>query len=205
MRPRPGIQHGGQTPRRGWVTKAQRKDRTVPQPSAAATEQLQQLSQLFEVHADFVYRVLLRLGLARADAEDCVQDVFLVVAHRLSDYSERGSIRAWLFVIARQVAMHTQRSNRRRAHYQLGIVPPVQSHDPHRELVRKQTVELVHAFLAELDEPQAQAFYLAEVEQLSIPEIATALDVKPNTVYSRLRLARRRLALWLAARPEESR
>lgn len=174
------------------------------QPKAADAGQLQELSRLFDLHADFVYRVLLRLGVPRADAEDCVQEVFLVVAHRLATYVERGSIRAWLFVIARQVAMHAQRSQRRRVHYHLAIVPPLQSEDPHRELVRKQAVELVHEFLAELDEAQAQAFYLAEVEQLSVPEIAAALDVKLNTVYSRLRLARQRLALWLAGRVQDA-
>jgi len=177
----------------------QESDESAPElPPEPA--QLRELSRLFDLHADFVYRVLLRLGVPRADAEDCVQDVFLVVAHRLADYVEKGSIRAWLFVIARQVALHAQRSSRRRAHYHLAIVPPVPTDDPHRELVRKQAVELVHEFLAELDEAQAQTFYLAEVEQLSVPEIAAALDVKLNTVYSRLRLARQRLALWLSAR-----
>jgi RNA polymerase sigma-70 factor, ECF subfamily len=172
------------------------------QPEAAAP--LPELCQLFDAHADFVYRVLLRLGVPRADAEDCVQDVFLVVAHRLSDYEERGSIRAWLFMIARQVAMHAQRSSVRRARYHLEIVPPAQTDDPHRILVRKQAIELVHEFLAELDEPQAQAFYLAEIEQLSMPEIAAALGVKLNTAYSRLRLARRRLEQWLATRSQDA-
>jgi RNA polymerase sigma-70 factor (ECF subfamily) len=186
------------------VTIANPIERDETQPGAADGLPLRKLSELFDLHADFVYRVLLRLGVPRADAEDCVQDVFLVVAHRLADYSERGAMRAWLYVIARQVAMHAQRSHRRRARVQLEIVPAVQVDDPHHQLVRKQAIELVHAFLAELDESQAQAFYLAEVEQLSIPEIASALDVKLNTVYSRLRLARRRLALWLAARPKDS-
>lgn len=107
-------------------------------------------------------------------------------------------------MIARQVALHAQRSNRRRAHYQLAIVPPLPTDDPHRELVRKQAIELVHEFLAGLDEAQAQAFYLAEVEQLTAPEIAAALNVNLNTVYSRLRLARQRLALWLTARVQDA-
>ena len=187
------------------MSKANRRESAESAPELATEPaQLCELSRLFDLHADFVYRVLLRLGVPRADAEDCVQDVFLVVAHRLADYVEKGSIRAWLFVIARQVALHAQRSSRRRAHYHLAIVPPVASDDPHRELVRKQAVELVHEFLAELDEAQAQTFYLAEVEQLSVPEIAAALDVKLNTVYSRLRLARQRLALWLAARVQDA-
>ena len=186
------------------MSRATRRESDRTAELAPESAQLAELSRLFDLHADFVFRVLLRLGVPRADAEDCVQDVFLVVAHRLADYEEKGSVRAWLFVIARQVALHAQRSNRRRAHYHLAIVPPVPNDDPHRDLVRKQAIELVHEFLAELDEAQAQAFYLAEIEQLSVPEIAAALDVKLNTVYSRLRLARQRLALWLAARVQDA-
>ena len=186
------------------MNKANRKESESALPAQGDPAQLRELSRLFDVHADYVFRVLLRLGVPRADAEDCVQDVFLVVAHRLSDYVEKGSMRAWLFVIARQVAMHAQRSNRRRAHYQLAIVAPVATEDPHRELVRKQAIELVHEFLAELDEAQGQTFYLAEIEQLCVPEIAAALSVNVNTVYSRLRLARQRLASWRAARVKDA-
>jgi RNA polymerase sigma-70 factor (ECF subfamily) len=35
---------------------------------------------------------------------------------------------------------------------------------------------------------------LAELEQLTVPEIAEMLEEKPNTVYSRLRLAREAFA-----------
>lgn len=190
------------------MTRAKRSECTdsapAPQPKAAQAAQLSELSRLFDLHADFVYRVLLRLGVPRGDAEDCVQDVFMVVAHRLSDYEERGAMRAWLYVIARQVALHALRSNRRRARSQLEVVPSAPADDPHRQLVQKQAVALVHEFLAELDEPQAQAFYLAEIEQLSMPEIAAALDIKLNTAYSRLRLARQRLSQWIAARLKDA-
>jgi len=97
------------------VSTANRRESDQSAPESAP--ELIELSRLFDLHADFVYRVLLRLGVPRADAEDCVQDVFLVVAHRLASYVEKGSIRAWLFVIARQVALHARRSDdaRRRA------------------------------------------------------------------------------------------
>jgi RNA polymerase sigma-70 factor (ECF subfamily) len=53
-------------------------------------------------------------------------------------------------------------------------------------------VEFVSAFLADLDEPQAAVFHLVEIEGMSAPEVAAALGVKLNTVYARLRLARKR-------------
>ena len=45
-------------------------------------------------------------------------------------------------------------------------------------------------------------FILAELEQMSAPEIATALGPKVNTVYPRLRAARQAFAALLGARME---
>lgn len=44
--------------------------------------------------------------------------------------------------------------------------------------------------LARLDDDKREMFVLAEFEGLSVPEIATILELKVNTAYSRLRLAR---------------
>jgi RNA polymerase sigma-70 factor (ECF subfamily) len=41
-----------------------------------------------------------------------------------------------------------------------------------------------------LDEAKREVFVLAELEELSAPEIAQALGINLNTVYSRLRAAR---------------
>jgi RNA polymerase sigma-70 factor, ECF subfamily len=164
-----------------------------------------EIARLFELHADFVQRALLRFGVPDADVEDALQEVFVVVANRLESYVERGAMRAWLFVIARQVALHALRANKRRARHahELSVVP--EPEDPHTSFQRRQAIALVDAFLAQLDERIAQVFYLAEIEQLSVPEIAAALSVKLNTVYSRLRLARGHFEKWLARLEEAER
>jgi len=178
-----------------------RIDACPPSANPAA----QPLSELFEAHADFVLRSLVRFGVPSADAEDALQDVFLVVARRLESYVERGAIRAWLYVIARQVSQHALRSSRLRARQALLLVPEAEQLDPHARLLQQEAVSLVHDFLGELDERLAEVFVLAEIEQLSVPEIAAALGVKLNTAYSRLRLARGRFERWLKKRGEVER
>ena len=71
-------------------------------------------------------------------------------------------------------------------------------------MARREAERIVTSFLEELDEPQRMVFYLSDIEGLTAPEIATALDVNLNTVYGRLRLARKRFerALALRARGE---
>jgi len=50
-----------------------------------------------------------------------------------------------------------------------------------------------------LSDEQRAVFVLADIEELSAPEIASALDVKLNTVYSRLRSARKIMGEQLSA------
>jgi RNA polymerase sigma-70 factor (ECF subfamily) len=63
--------------------------------------------------------------------------------------------------------------------------------------MRKEAVALVNDFLGRIDESQAIVFYLADVEGMTAPEIATSLDVKLNTVYGRLRVARQRFEAFV--------
>ncbi len=79
-------------------------------PDRLVPEKPIDFAQVFDAHASFVWRVLRRLGVPDADADDAAQEVFLVVHHKLAAYEERGSIRAWLFTISRQVASHRRRS-----------------------------------------------------------------------------------------------
>jgi RNA polymerase sigma-70 factor, ECF subfamily len=155
-------------------------------------EKAREFAALFLAHASFVWRVLRRLGVPEADAEDVLQEVFLVVHHKLPSYEDRGSPRAWLFTIARQVASHHRRSTRRRE--RLATVPATVAApmDPHDEAVRRQGADIVREFLEQLDEPRALVFFLADVEGMAVTEIASSLDLNLNTVYGRLRAARMR-------------
>jgi len=66
-----------------------------------------------------------------------------------------------------------------------GADAPADEHLAEREARR-----VLHALLAGLDDDKRAVFVLAELEQMSAPEIAEATGLKLNTVYSRLRLAR---------------
>jgi RNA polymerase sigma-70 factor (ECF subfamily) len=156
-----------------------------------ACTQPTELAQVFREHSRFVWRVLRRFGMSDADAEDGVQEVFLIVAHKLPTYEERGAIRAWLFTLARQVASHARRSDTRRALRDRLAQPPSAGADPQRSAEQMQAKALMERFLDALSEGQAMVFYLSEVEGLRAPEVAAALDLPLTTVYGRQRLARK--------------
>jgi RNA polymerase sigma-70 factor (ECF subfamily) len=145
---------------------------------------------VFVEHYAFVWRTLAHFGVAPATLDDGAQEVFAVVHRRLADYDGRTALRSWLWGIARRVTASMQRGEMR-ARRRLEVVqPPREPAVPDEELERRRMIELAEACLAGLDDEQRDVFVLTEIEGFSAPEIAEALGIKLNTVYSRLRVAR---------------
>jgi len=156
-----------------------------------------ELTELFRVHCDFVWRALRYCGLSEAEAEDGVQEVFLIVSQKLAHYQERGTMRAWLATIARHVATNLQRSNARRSRRQELSGAPAPLPGPHEVAEHREAARLVEQFLAQLEEGQSAVFFLSELEGLSAPEIATALELPLTTVYARQRRSRARFSSFM--------
>jgi RNA polymerase sigma-70 factor (ECF subfamily) len=153
---------------------------------------------LYDAHVVFVFRNVRRLGVPDAHVDDAVQEVFLVVHRRLAEFEGRSSVRTWLFGILARVAADHRRSLRRKSPHLRspgGVVEPdsiaVERDGPHDVATRAEGVRLLHALLGELDDDKRAVLILAELEQMSSPEIAESLGVNLNTVYARLRAARR--------------
>lgn len=164
----------------------------------------EELTALFRAEYDFVWRVLRRLGLNGAEADDGVQDVFLIVAHKLQHYDERGAMRAWLYTIARLVAAQTRRASSRQQRKQQLFESPATYPDPQQLAEGRELAQLVQRFMDGLDERQGTVFYLSEVEGLSAPEIAAALELELSTVLGRRRLSRKRFEAFLQRHSKRS-
>ena len=146
--------------------------------------------RVYRDHFAFVWRTLLRLGVREAGLDDAAQEVFLVVHRRLADFDGRVALRSWLFGIAYRTALAHRRSVRKTDAEPLPADLGGSGCTPHDQVVASEAVQFLDAFLETLGDAQRSVFILVELEQMSVPEIATALGVKLNTVYSRLRLAR---------------
>lgn len=184
---------------------------SVSPPSVALAElapplHLPSLAAVYNEHHDFMWRSLRRLGVDAADVEDAVHDAFLVVARRLVEFEGRSSLRTWLFAVAIRVAQSRRRDRQREVHHleRYESVAPRQSDDP---WPRQEMRVILHQLLDTLDEDQRIVFIMIELESMTAPEIAAALELKVPTVYSRLRLAReamRRAVTRYLARTRET-
>ena len=155
------------------------------------TARTPQFREIYDQYFDFVYRLAARMGVAERSLDDASQDVFVVVHRRLSDFEGRSSVKTWLYGITRRVAKDYRRRVSRK---ESGMVPAeglaTTGNAPDEDAARSQAARVLESILATLDPAKREVFVLAEMEQMSAPEISEALSVNLNTIYSRLRSAR---------------
>lgn len=160
------------------------------------------LDALYRAHFADVWRVLRRLGLTPPALDDAVQDVFLVAHRRLPSFEGRSSAKTWLTGIAIRVAQDHRRRTRRKGGLESlpDELPDPMARDPMDRVAAAEAARFLDHFLDRLDQDKREVFVLAELEELSAPEIAALLEVRVNTVYSRLRVARERFEGAIARR-----
>jgi RNA polymerase sigma-70 factor (ECF subfamily) len=162
-----------------------------PVPAVPLAPPALDFASVYDAQFDFVWRSARRLGVPEASLDDVVQDVFVTVYRRLPEFEGRSQLKTWIFGILRHTISDLRRSQRRKPTAALEHEPAdARALSPQEAAQRAEGVKLLHAALASLADEQREVFVLAELEQLSSPEIASALEVNLNTVYSRLRAAR---------------
>lgn len=147
---------------------------------------------LYRDYFGFAWASLRRLGVAPATIDDAAQDLWVTVHRRLESLDPAASVKAWLFGIARRVASHYRRTEQRHRR-KLAAYSVSDTRRSNEPMKRREAALTMEAFLAKLDETKRIAFVLSEVEGWSAPEIARVVGTSPNTVYSRVRLARQQL------------
>lgn len=141
----------------------------------------------------FVWRSAIRLGVRTSAVDDVVQEVFLVVHRRLAEFEHRASIRTWVFSILRRVVADHRRTLRRKPAEATEASELQAIRDPGAgaSMARFEASDLVNTLLDALDDEKREVFVLAELEELTLAEIAQLTGINSNTVSSRLRAARR--------------
>lgn len=170
----------------------------VPHP-APQRPSLAAFERVYTAEFAFVWRVLRRFGVPQEQLEDAAQDVFVVWVRRGAELGRLASARTCLYGIARRVAADQRRAaaRARRRHDALALAALDHGDSVEHTLETRHALGVVDRALQDLPELQRETYWLAEVEGLSAHQIGEALQVSPNTVSSRLRLARQRLAVAL--------
>jgi RNA polymerase sigma-70 factor (ECF subfamily) len=126
----------------------------------------------------------------RAEAEDVLQEVFLQVWRRASDFDEaRGRAFTWLVTIARSRALDRLRAAASRMRLAEGVAqtPRDDTGDAALDALKSETGAVVRQALAELPDEQRRTLFLAYFEGLTQVEIAARLGDPLGTVKTRMR------------------
>jgi len=146
-------------------------------------------------YSRLVFSVCRRRGLQMAAAEDVTQEVFFDAFRHLSQYRGEARLSSWIFTLTcRRIATHYRREARQ----------PVARGEPvERAIDRRADTGFEARFasdhraaqarlvIQELDEPTRTVLLAYYVAELSVREIAAALDLPTGTVKSCLHRGRK--------------
>ena len=148
-----------------------------------------------------MFRFAWRLTGSVPAAEDVIQECFLVLLDGVSFDAARGSLRAYLFGITRNLALKRVRTAGRECEE---LEDGDAGFDPLEDLLSAERSEIISRAVAALPPGQREALILFEYEELSLEEIAEATGIETGAVKARLHRARealrRRLGPLMAAR-----
>ena len=157
--------------------------------------------QLAERHAKFLYNAALRYAGSRYDAEDLVQETFLIAFKQFEALRDERKFKGWLFAILRNTYLKNIRpdSRRKESEYEdgidyIGVLEDTVEHtDANRIYEQKVESKQIQHLLDELPEKHKSPLLLYYMVEMSYQEIAQALELPIGTVMSRLSRAKQML------------
>jgi RNA polymerase sigma-70 factor (ECF subfamily) len=196
----------------GWPDEALR--RGLLARDAHALEAL--IARYAREAAYFVQTVLNGVGTA-PDVEECVSDLFVVVWEEIGAYDPaRGSLRTWLTMRAKYLALDRRRQiQRRQAPTGLpsdawgrggepGVVVPAPSESLEELLERRERHEQLRRALVDLSELDRLLIYLRYFRLVGTEEIAAKTGLTRRAIDTRLWRARKHLRAVLETAEERA-
>ena len=144
---------------------------------------LETIGGLYETYHLSVYRFLFyRVG-DRAAAEDLTSEVFLRMLRFISGFNPpSASFQAWLFQIARNLAIDHHRRMSVRNHLPLEEKLAARGEHLDAAVERSLTSESLQAALAELNDEQRDVILMRFIAEMPIAEVAKALHKSENSI-----------------------
>lgn len=165
-------------------------------------------------HNQRLYRICRSILGSDADAEDALQDAYVRAFTHIGQLDDDAQLGGWLARIARNEALQHLR---RRRDVVLGgwpedaparaenamIVNDVDVRPSEEAVAASELRKLLEEGIDALPEEFRVTLVLRAVEGMSVAEVASVLDIPPDTVKSRTHRARLRLQRYLGARLEQ--
>lgn len=184
-------------------------DAEIAQRVAAGDQQAFEL--LMRRHNQLLYRTARSILRDDAEAEDVVQDAYLLAYRGIGKFRGDARLATWLTRIVVNQAIARSRKRSRRAEIirldgeskwddepaEVNMTEAVCA-QPERSLLRTEALRLLEAKIDELPNAFRTVFMLRAIEEMSVEEVALCLDIPEATVRTRFFRARSLLREALA-------
>jgi len=138
------------------------------------------IRELFERYGPVLGRMGRRHGLSDSDAEDLVQQTFLLLHRARRDFRPGARLRPWLFTIANNVRREFFRRAMRKP--EVSLEEPDRVTEPRGMGDRQVAAHDVAKGLAALTDDQREVIVLHWFEGLSFPEISSVVGASVSAV-----------------------
>ncbi len=175
-------------------------------------EDAEAVEQLVERYGDRVYRLASRITGSREDAEEVVQDALWTAARKIHTFKGESAFGSWLYRVTANAAYMKLRARRSRQREIAldDVLPALDAGGVHFEpmddwsprvderAVNGELRRVLESAIEELPADYRTAVVMHDVEGLSNPDIAEALDLSLPAVKSRIHRSRLHLRKRLA-------
>jgi RNA polymerase sigma-70 factor (ECF subfamily) len=151
----------------------------------------------FQLELDYILATLRRLGVPPSELEDMAHEVFLVLRRKWVEYDPTRPLRPYLFGIVFRLAAAQHRKRIREAQHLALAIERIEALEPELALQSKQACGLVLAALDRIPLPRRAVLVMHDIDDVPMRDVAATLSIPLFTAYSRLRKARKELALLL--------
>ena len=140
--------------------------------------------KIYDHYHPRIYLFVLKFVKSSQLAEDLTQEIFIKIWDDRNQLNEKGSFRAWLFVVARN---HTLNFLKKASRESIGVGEiarnyQVQSNPIEEQLLEKEYQEKVQEVLNTLPERTREVFRLCREEEKSYEEVTKILGISRNAV-----------------------
>lgn len=142
--------------------------------------------QLYRLFSGKLFSVSLKYSRNHTEAEDNLQDAFLVIFDKIGQYKNKGSFEGWMKRIAINTALQKYRGQKL-----FEIVNEENLHEPEVEVDEEHIpLDYLLKIVQELPDRYRMVFNLYALDGFSHKEIAEMLDISTGTSKSNLSRAR---------------
>jgi RNA polymerase sigma-70 factor (ECF subfamily) len=152
--------------------------------------------RLYRDYGAAVARWATKLARSAVEAEDIVQEVFLVVHRRLGELPELRSPAPWLFRITENIVRRRWRTQLRTGKSRAGIAEqaPQTAPSPLDELERRRMLQRLEAAMRDLHAEDRKLLWMCDVRRMPTASVTALTGIKPQTLRVRRFRARMQIA-----------